>query len=122
MPAGSGTNRSGQVPPELGALTKDDAHVMGILDTGFVWFEAIRLHRARGGDENPGHELDCRGLAGAIRPQVAHDTAPFDFQGHVVHGLDDPVLGGEKRLDLVPDSCPRLRDFEILGKVINTNH
>src|ERR1035437_729169 len=86
------------VPPQLGPLAEDDAHLLGVLPAALVGNEAVHDQAALSGHEDAGQHLDRGGLAGAVGPEVGHRLAGLDAQVDVVHSHLVAVLAREDML------------------------
>src|SRR4029078_7884479 len=86
----------GQVPPQLGALAKDDAdarHVPNALAPGY---EAAHLASPRGWLEDTAENFDKGLFAGAVRADHPDKLAPFEREAHAIEGLDAPIGPAEQ--------------------------
>ena len=111
-----------EVPPELGALTEDDADVEGVPDPFLVGDDAVDDDRPGGRREDPGEHLDGRRLAGAVRADVADDLAFPDREGDAVDGLRDHFLRIEKGFDRTDQTRLAFVFDEILVKFPDFDH
>ena len=69
---------------------------------------------AAGGGQAAGHDVHCRGLAGAVGAQKAVDTVIRDLKTQVVHGGDLPIPPGQM-FNLKHDAPPFAVNVNILG-------
>jgi hypothetical protein len=64
-----------------------------------IWKVREMPSRAAGGLDEPGHQVDGRGLAGAVRPDEAQQLALGQLEAEVVDGKD-AAEALEERLEL----------------------
>ena len=93
------TVADGQVPPELAALSEDDADFGGIGNAMGVGFAAEDFDGAGRRDQNAGHHLDHGGFAGAIGAEIADGFAGLDGKRDAIDRADFGEFAGEKAAD-----------------------
>jgi hypothetical protein len=108
----------GEIPPELRPLPEDDADVAHVARAVPPGDPAHHLAAPGLGDEDPGQDLDRRGLAGAVRADVADQLALPDAEADPVQRADLAGPAPREPPDRAPGPGPTLRHAERLDQVL----
>src|SRR5205085_5275009 len=88
-----------EVPPELCALTEDDADVLGVSCPVAVRLDPVHERRTGGWHQDPREQLDRRGLAGAVGAEISEELSARDLEADVFHGDDGLALRVKQRAE-----------------------
>ena len=101
------------VPPQLCPLAEHYADVAHMLLPVLPGNPAAHGHRSALRNQDPGEDLDCRGLPGTVRADISYQFPFFDLEGNVlqrVHGFFFaqqrtllPLFADDKRLTEMVD-------------------
>ena len=86
----------GQVPPQLGALAKDDADARHVPNALAPRYEAAHLASPRRWLEDAAENFDEGRFARAVRADHPDKLAPFEREAHAIEGFDASIRPSEQ--------------------------
>ncbi len=109
----------GQVPPELGALAKDEPDLERVLLAVPPRNQPGNLDVAGGRNEDPGKHLDRSRFACPVGAEVADQFALFDGERYALDRSRDLVLPGEECAKPAKRTIELPGAAELLGELVN---
>ena len=110
-----------QVPPQLGALSKDDAHHLRLVDAVGVGRPSVDQDRSAGRFEDAGHHLDRGRFTRAVGTDIADDFAAVDVVRDSVDSLDGAVIAGEQIAECAADPFAAVEDSKVFAEVLDVD-
>ncbi len=92
----------GKVPPELRALSEDDADSRDVFTPVVEGDETVDLYPAGVGAEDSRQDLDRRGFAGAVGADESQQLAFIEREGDAFERFDFAIARGARGLLMVP--------------------